>query len=141
MPNVPSRSESGNLICPRCGTVLVRAIAPFVLHGEYVGRFEAIVCEICSYSALTAKGYDLAMSVARSLALVGAPEGEEPELKTCAPMYIEIRSGSLELIAEKKANSENRAQDEILQEQFIQAGEGKSLRIAQDFKHSTNDLQ
>src|SRR5579875_478909 len=102
MTNIPVRNSSGGLNCPRCGTSLVKGLAPFILHGEYVGRFESIECKICNYSALTANGYDRAMSAAKSLALVGTAEGEEElGFRTSEPMYIGVRAGNVELLAEK----------------------------------------
>lgn len=74
MTKVPVRGPSGSLDCPRCSTPLVRRKAPFVLRGEYVGRFESVTCSICYYSALTSSGYEEATLEARKLGLIGPPE-------------------------------------------------------------------
>ena len=72
--DIPVRNSNGGLDCPRCGTTLVRGKAPFYLKGEYVGTFEAMVCDICHYSLFTPLGYDLAMSEASKYGLIGQPE-------------------------------------------------------------------
>jgi hypothetical protein len=74
MADIPTRNSSGGLDCPRCGTTFVKGKAPFYLRGEYVGTFEALVCDICHYSLFTPSGYDHAMIEARKYGLVGPPE-------------------------------------------------------------------
>lgn len=74
MVNIPLRNSKEGLDCPRCGTTLVMGKAPFYLKGEYVGTFEAMVCDICHYSLFTSSGYDHAMAEASKYALIGPPE-------------------------------------------------------------------
>jgi hypothetical protein len=74
MVGIPIRNSHGWVECPRCRTELVTGKAPFYLRGEYVGTFEAIICDMCHYSLLTSSGYDHAMLEARNYGLVGPPE-------------------------------------------------------------------
>ncbi|MGC1928250.1 MAG: hypothetical protein WA667_04700 [Candidatus Nitrosopolaris sp.] len=74
MADIPVRNSKNGLDCPRCGTSLVNDKAPFYLNGEYIGKFEAIVCDMCHYSLFTPSGYDQAMLEARRYGLVGPPE-------------------------------------------------------------------
>lgn len=74
MADIPTRNSEGGLDCPRCGTTLVTGKAPFYLNGEYIGVFEAMVCNICHYSLFTPTGYDHAMAEASSYGLIGRPE-------------------------------------------------------------------
>jgi len=53
---------------------MVKRRAPFYLHGEYVGSFESLVCDMCHYSLLTSSGYDEAMTEASKFGLVGPQE-------------------------------------------------------------------
>ncbi len=78
MRTPPFRMASGGIGCPKCASPLKRGNAPFYLHGEYVGVFESIICEICNYSALTEKGYEMAMLEAKKLGLIGLVE-DTPE--------------------------------------------------------------
>lgn len=77
MTTIPERDFKGNLTCPRCTTVLENGRAPLVIHGEYVGRYEALVCPICHYSAFTSKGIQKGMEDARQIGLIGPPEQRE----------------------------------------------------------------
>lgn len=75
----PFRTSSGDIGCPRCTTPLKKGKAPFYIRGEKVGIFDAIVCPICNYSALTEKGYEEAISEAKKIGIVGIVE-DIPEL-------------------------------------------------------------
>ena len=72
--DIPSRTPAGSLGCPRCSSRLEKKRAPFVLHGEYVGHFESLVCPICHFSVLTSDGYEKAIAEASRYGLVGPPE-------------------------------------------------------------------
>ncbi|MDP9342740.1 MAG: hypothetical protein M3Q23_11755 [Actinomycetota bacterium] len=74
MVATPDTDSIGEVKCPRCMSHMVEKRAPFYLHGEYVGLFESLVCDICYYSLLTAAGYDKAMTEAREFGLVGPEE-------------------------------------------------------------------
>lgn len=76
-PQIPTRNSMGELLCPRCETILGKGPSPFMLHGEYVGHFEAYVCDICHYSALTSHGYERAVAEASKFGLVGPLVEEE----------------------------------------------------------------
>lgn len=70
-----SHSESTDeLGCPKCDSPLVQREAPFYLHGEFVGVFESLVCEMCHFSALTSQGYQKAIVEAEKFGLVGPAE-------------------------------------------------------------------
>lgn len=73
----PSRDCAGHILCPRCGTRLNKERAPFKVHGEYLGKFESLVCPICNYSVLTGEGYDQAIAEATKFGLVGPAQEEE----------------------------------------------------------------
>jgi hypothetical protein len=47
-----------------------------LLRGEYVGKFDSLVCPICHYSALTSLGYAAAITKAEQMGLIGPPELE-----------------------------------------------------------------
>lgn len=79
MNTPPFRTSSGGIGCPRCTTVLQKGNAPFYIRGEKVGIFEAIVCPICNYSALTEKGYEKAILVAKNIGIIGLIE-EIPDI-------------------------------------------------------------
>ena len=79
MNTPPFRTSSGGIGCPRCTTVLQKGKAPFYIRGEKVGIFEAIVCPICNYSALTEKGYEKAILEAKNIGIIGLTE-EIPEV-------------------------------------------------------------
>jgi hypothetical protein len=68
--------DNGGLDCPRCGTTLglAKGKAPFYLNGEYIGTFEAMICDICHYSLFTPTSYDHAMAEASRYGLIGPPE-------------------------------------------------------------------
>ena len=74
MSEVPIRTNSGDLGCPRCETPLQKGIAPFNLHGEYIGNFDSLVCPICNYSMLTSSGYTEVTKEACIQGLVGPEE-------------------------------------------------------------------
>jgi hypothetical protein len=74
MRDIPIRNSKGGLDCPRCGTTMVMGKAPFYLNGEYIGTFEAMICDICNYSLFTPAGYDHAMEEASRYGLIGSPE-------------------------------------------------------------------
>ena len=74
MSEVPIRTNSGDLGCPRCETPLQEGRSPFNLHGEYVGNFNSLVCPICNYSMLTSSGYIEATKEANTQGLVGPEE-------------------------------------------------------------------
>jgi len=81
MPEVPIRTISGEIGCPRCKTPLRIGKAPFNLHGEHVGNFESLICPICHYSALTSSGYQEATIQAKMQGLIGPEEKfDVPEL-------------------------------------------------------------
>lgn len=77
MTNIPTRSPSGGLDCPRCGTRLGHGKAPLNLHGEYVGKYEALVCPVCHYAAFTSNGIQMATEDAKQIGLVGPAEPGE----------------------------------------------------------------
>jgi|SRR6185312_6760285 len=79
MNKPPFRTSSGNIGCPNCTTPLKKGKAPFYIRGEKVGIFDAIVCTICNYSALTEKGYEQAILEAKNTGIVGLVE-EIPEI-------------------------------------------------------------
>lgn len=74
MPEVPIRTNSTDIGCPRCETPLQTGKAPFYLHGEHVGNFDSLVCPICNYSMLTSFGYNEATKAANIQGLVGPKE-------------------------------------------------------------------
>lgn len=74
MSEVSRRDSADILECPRCQSPMVEREAPFYLHGEYVGSFESLVCDMCHYSLLTSYGYDEAMIEASKFGLVGPQE-------------------------------------------------------------------
>ncbi len=74
--NTPSEGFEA-VSCPKCESPLVQGNAPFYLHGEYIGSFQSLICEICHYSALTESGYRNATRIAEQLALIG-PASELP---------------------------------------------------------------
>ena len=81
MEEVPIRTSSGDIGCPRCESPLRICQAPFYLHGEYVGNCESLVCPICNYSALTTSGYQDAITKAKMQGLIGPEEiFDVPEL-------------------------------------------------------------
>ena len=74
MSEVPIRTTSGEIGCPRCKTPLRVGRAPFYLHSEHVGNFESLVCPICNYSTLTSSGYQEAIVKAKMQSLIGPEE-------------------------------------------------------------------
>ncbi len=74
MSEILNKDSEGALECPRCQSPMVERRAPFYLHGEYVGAFESVVCDMCHYSLLTSSGYDKAMTEASKFGLVGPQE-------------------------------------------------------------------
>ena len=81
MSEVPVKTTSGDIGCPRCESPLRVGQAPFYLHGEYVGNCESLVCPICNYSALTSSGYLEATAKAKMQGLIGPEEiFEVPEI-------------------------------------------------------------
>ena len=81
MSEVPIRTTSGEIGCPRCNTPLRVGRAPFYLHDEHVGNFESLVCPICNYSTLTSSGYQEAIVKAKMQSLIGPEEKFDlPEL-------------------------------------------------------------
>jgi len=67
-------------LCPKCGTEMVEKDEPLRVRGVYVGSYNAMSCPICTYYYFTEKDYDLALSDARALGLVG-PSLPEVNLK------------------------------------------------------------
>lgn len=97
----PSRDSAGHILCPRCGTRLNKDKAPFKMHGEYLGKFESLVCPICNYSVLTGEGYDQAIAEAAKFGLVGPAQEEEIlEIVTkpleLAPREVSMNTANLE---------------------------------------------
>jgi len=84
MPEVPIRTTSGEIGCPKCKTPLRLGKAPFYLHGEHVGNFESLICPICNYSTLTSSGYQEATVKAKQQSLIG------PEEKFDVPEFGEV---------------------------------------------------
>lgn len=94
MSEVPIRTTSGEIGCPRCKTPLRVGRAPFYLHREHVGNFESLVCPMCNYSALTSSGYQEAIVKAKMQSLIGPEEKfDVPELGEVSYLIIkQIRS-------------------------------------------------
>jgi len=86
MPNIPVRNTQGGLDCPRCGTTLVRAKAPFFIQSEFVGLFDSILCEMCNYSALTSHGYIDMTTTASKYGLIGSQEEEVEPARITVPI-------------------------------------------------------
>jgi hypothetical protein len=81
MTDCPIRTTAGDIGCPKCSTPLEINKAPFLLHNEYVGHFESLVCPICNYSALTETGYDQAIDEAKKFGMIGPAHNENEVLQ------------------------------------------------------------
>jgi hypothetical protein len=119
----PFRDSLGFLSCPRCGTRLDKTKAPFILHDSYVGSFESYVCPICHYSALTAEGYENAISEASRFGLIG-PQEPKP--------VVEVFDG--ELVLPTKQTTSNTSHDADLLPSFeeVEPADSKPILTISD---------
>lgn len=83
-------ASSEELSCPRCQSPLVQKKAPFYLHGEHVGNFESLVCDMCRFSALTSKGYQDATVEAERFGLIGPAEDISSKVKVVMESFAQI---------------------------------------------------
>lgn len=58
-------------LCPRCGATMKERKEPLRIRGIYVGSYDSMSCPVCKYYYFTDKEYDLAVSNAQSLGLIG----------------------------------------------------------------------
>jgi hypothetical protein len=62
--------ENGEM-CPKCGTKMAPNREALRIRGTYVGHFAAMTCPICRYHYFMEDEYNLALSQAEALGLVG----------------------------------------------------------------------
>ena len=110
MSEVPIRTNSGDLGCPRCETPLQKGRAPFILHGEYVGNFDSFVCPICNYSMLTSSGYIEVTKEASTQGLVGPKEKIDiPEIGEISYKFVHniITKNQTKKLSQKKSSGDD----------------------------------
>lgn len=75
--------------CPKCGTKMLPGKEPLMIKGACVGTYSALSCPNCKYFYFIEEDYDLALTAARSLGLVG------PTLPSLKPLIVQAPMISL----------------------------------------------
>lgn len=122
MKDNPIRATNGELLCSKCHIPLIESKTPFHFKGQYIGQFDALVCQICRYSLLTSSGYDKAMETTKSFGLVGPAQTiseviEEGQEKMIVQYVVasSLRFANLQ----KDSKKDNRVESENSNEQIV----------------------